>query len=407
MHDEAGAPSYIDAKDVRHPIIERIQEQVDYVSNDVRIGEVAGDQGILLYGINASGKSSYMKAIGLNLIMAQAGMFVAATEFRFAPFSHLFTRICNTDNIYRGLSSFTVEMTELCNILQRCDARSLVLGDEICAGTESVSGLAIVCAGIRHLLSQKSCFVFATHLHELTDLKELQQDMCGNAKCLGVYHMHIEIEKETHKIVYERKIRPGRGMSVYGLEVCAALGMPKEFMEVAHRVRREVQQVNSHIVRPKTSRYNAQVVMDTCKVCGKKASDTHHIRYQMTANEEKFVDQGISVNRASNLMPLCEECHNKEHQGELCIEGYVQTSQGVEAKVVKRPVQRLVLTVEEIPAKWKGTLVYDLSGWKQKSETTQKWKVISEDTIRKKLHKLLGQEVTDDELIYLRNALNA
>lgn len=393
--------SFIDAKDVRHPIIERIQEHLDYVSNDVRIGGTTEDQGMLLYGINASGKSSYMKAIGLNLIMAQAGMYVAASEFRFATFSHLFTRICNTDNIYRGLSSFTVEMTELCNILQRCDARSLVLGDELCAGTESVSALAIVCAGVRHLLARNSCFVFATHLHELIDLKELQ------VKRLGVYHMHIEIEKETQKIVYERKIKPGRGLSVYGLEVCDALGMPKEFMEVAHRVRREVQQVGTHVVRPKTSRYNSQVVMDTCKICGNKASDTHHIRYQMNANDDQFVDHGVSVHRPSNLMPLCEECHNKEHRGELCIQGYVQTSMGVETKVEKRASRNTsnLLAVEDIVEKWRGVIAYSLCGWKQKSEASQKWKVVSEEIVCKKFQKLLGREMTHDEVLHIRNAL--
>ena len=411
--DESSAvSSYLDAKDVRHPIIERIQENIDYVTNDVCIGDgntsdenEKRDCGMLLYGINASGKSSYMKAIGLNLIMAQAGMFVAASNFTFAPFSHIFTRICNTDNIYRGLSSFTVEMTELCNILQRCDARSLVLGDELCAGTESVSALAIVCAGVRHLLAQKACFVFATHLHELIDLKEMQ-----NVEKLGVYHMHIEMDKDTRKIIYERKIKPGRGLSIYGLEVCDALGMPKDFMAVAHRVRREVQEIGTHIVRPKVSRYNANVIMDTCKVCGKQASDTHHIRYQMNANKDQFVDTGVHVHQKSNLIPLCEECHDKEHHGELHIEGYVQTSAGIEVKVVTKPKAKsaktqISLSLDDMLDMWNGKIIYSLNGWKEKSETTQKWRKITEESVCKKAFKLLGREIAEDELSSLRSKL--
>lgn len=394
--------SKIDATDIRHPIIERIHTHIDYVKNDVHLGG-SKDRGMLLYGINASGKSSYMKAIGLNLIAAQAGMYVAASEFVFTPFSHVFTRICNTDNIYRGLSSFTVEMTELCNILQRCDARSLVLGDELCAGTESVSALAIVCAGIRHLLLKNSCFVFATHLHELIDLAELQKCMQESQR-LGVYHMHIEMDKETKKIIYERKIRPGRGVSVYGLEVCDALGMPKEFMEVAHRVRREVQKVNHHIVRPKVSRYNTSMVVDECKVCGKAATDTHHIRYQMNAGKDGFVEDGVHMNKSSNLVPLCEDCHQKEHHGEIQIEGYVQTSVGVEVKVTRRATKKTAI-LEDLPEKWNGVLMYSLHGWKQKSPTTNTWKAVSEDTVCKKVQKLIGRETTEDDMVYLRSTM--
>lgn len=410
--NEAVIGSCIHAHEIRHPIIERIHSHVDYVKNDVHLGRRGSDnerngsdsaeRGMLLYGINASGKSSYMKAIGLNLIMAQAGMYVAASQFMFTPFSHIFTRICNTDNIYRGLSSFTVEMTELCNILQRCDERSLVLGDELCAGTESVSALAIVSAGVRHLLSKNSCFVFATHLHELMDLAEFQKCIAPNT--LGVYHMHIEMDPVTKKIIYERKIKPGRGLSIYGLEVCDALGMPKEFMELAHRVRREVQQMGQHMVRPKVSRYNTNTVMDVCKVCGKLATDTHHIRYQMNAGEDGFVEKGVHMNKESNLVPLCDECHDREHRGELHIEGYVQTSAGVEVKVAKKAVSKMV-DIHELPTKWQGTLIYGIHGWKQKSATTQKWRVITEDTIMRKMQKIIGREITEDDMLYLRSTM--
>ncbi len=99
---------------MRHPIIERLEQGTLYVPNDIEIG-VSNDiaqTGMLLYGTNVSGKSSLMKAVGLNIIMAQSGFYVAAEEFNFRPYQRLFTRILNADNIFRGESSFAVEMGE-------------------------------------------------------------------------------------------------------------------------------------------------------------------------------------------------------------------------------------------------------------------------------------------------------
>ena len=141
---------------MRHPIIEQIQKKYEYVPNNCFIGKKVTNnednedtKGILLYGINASGKSSYMKAVGLNLILAQAGFFVAAKSFTYYPYTKIFTRISGNDNIFKGHSSFAVEMLELRCILNRCDNRSLILGDELC-GTESTSVSMIVVAVFKH-----------------------------------------------------------------------------------------------------------------------------------------------------------------------------------------------------------------------------------------------------------------
>ena len=163
--------SFIHAKQLRHPIIERINDKVDYIPNDVTIG---GDNktGMLLYGCNACGKSSYMKAVGVNLIFAQSGFFVAAEQFNYSPYETLFTRISGDDNMFKGQSSFAVEMLELRNIFKRCNSKSLVLGDELCKGTESTSGLAIVAAGICQLIKKQTQFVFATHIHGLDTVQK-------------------------------------------------------------------------------------------------------------------------------------------------------------------------------------------------------------------------------------------
>ena len=90
--------------------------------------------------------------------MAQSGMFVPSSKFTYHPYKQIMTRICGNDNIYKGMSSFVVEMTELRNILQRANNNSLIIGDEICCGTEPISGIAIVSSAINELINKKTSF---------------------------------------------------------------------------------------------------------------------------------------------------------------------------------------------------------------------------------------------------------
>ena len=116
-----------------------------------------------MYGVNAVGKSSYMKSIGISIIMAQSGFFVSARKFKFSPYKYLFTRISNNDNIFKGKSTFAVEMGEIRSIIKRTNEYSLVLGDEL-FDTETTSALSLVTTGVMTLCAKKSCFVFITHL---------------------------------------------------------------------------------------------------------------------------------------------------------------------------------------------------------------------------------------------------
>jgi DNA mismatch repair protein MutS len=383
--------SYIDVKEIRHPIIELLSTEVEYVKNDVHLD----CSGMLLYGINASGKSSLMKAIGINLIMAQAGMFVAATRMDYAPYHHVFTRITSGDNIYRGMSTFVVEMAELRNILMRCDDRSLVLGDELCAGTESVSAIAIVSAGIDALVKKRSSFIFATHLHEINDDR------------VAIYHMHIETDPQTGKIIYDRRLKPGKGHELYGLEVCASLGMPAEFMDMAHRIRKRVQGVPTEIVADRWSRYNKEVCVDICKVCSERpAEETHHISPQETASEDGFISPGVRVHRRSNLVPLCKECHLREHHGDLNIRGYRHTSNGIEldvATIPSPPSQRSIDTFETVVAELRKKYEYriDISQWYTR-DTRRRCKF---ESIIKFAYKNYSYKFNEDEQALLSSEL--
>lgn len=369
--------SYVEMKGMRHPILERILEKECYVPNDISIGGPCKNNGILLFGINASGKSSFMKAVGLNVLMAQAGMYVACDNMDLAPFMHIFTRIASSDNIFKGWSTFTVEMLELKNILHRCDGNSLVIGDELCSGTESISALAIVSAGIQMLRSKGSCFIFATHLHDLSSLQCIK-----NMDNISMQHMHVEIDSNG-KISYDRRLRDGNGSAMYGLEVCKGLGLPSEFLKMAHEVRCEVEGISSDYQSKTKTRYNTNVFKHECQVCGAAATETHHIIPQKDADSDGFIGH-FHKDRGFNLVNLCEDCHNNVHHGTLDIKGYVKTSEGRMLKFdySKRGVDtekqiRTNFTGEMINELWK-TLRFANGIWMQKKRKV--WRSIDEES---------------------------
>ena len=301
--------SCFDIKGIRHPIIERMGK--NYIKNDISLG-IDNNNGMLLYGINSSGKSSLMKAVGLNIVMAQSGMAVFCDKMKYKPYKSIFTRISGMDNIYKGMSSFIVEMTELRNILLRSDKNTLVIGDEVCSGTESTSGTAIVASTLDRLCEKDSTFLFATHLHDLVKF-----DL--NNKIL-IRHMSIDIKDDN--IYYNRILEEGEGDTVYGLDVCKYLKMPSEFLINAEKYRKIINDENLELMSLKRSNYNKDLYMDMCQICKKSmSSDTHHIIYQRD-------DMSKMKNLKDNLIQLCIECHKKEHGNKIKIHGYVDTIQG-------------------------------------------------------------------------------
>lgn len=300
---------FVDAKEIRHPIVEHLLSTHAYVPNDVMLGK-DGTDGMLLFGINASGKSSLMKSIGLAVIMAQAGMFVAAREFTFRPYKAVFTRIAAGDNIFAGKSTFTNEILELRNILKAASSDSLVIGDELCAGTESSSAVAIVAAGIERLSNARCTFLLATHLHEIT-----RMNLIDHVHNLSVYHLDVRYNQEDESIVYDRTLVPGPGEALYGLEVCKALDMDADFIMSASKIRNRLLNVGQELVSTKESRYNARVFMDVCQVCKSSMSvETHHLVPQSIADNASGLVLGrYHKNKDFNLLCVCSDCHDRLH----------------------------------------------------------------------------------------------
>jgi DNA mismatch repair protein MutS len=190
-----------------------------------------------------------------------------------------------------------------------------VIGDELCAGTESASALAIVGAGIAHLTRRGVPFIFATHLHELMTIP-----CVSSLRDEGLIQvMHLSVRCENKKcLVFDRRLTPGPGLPTYGLEVCKSLDLDPSFLATADAIRESLLQ-NKTVNKSTKSRYNARLIVNKCGVCGEAATETHHIIPQARKK----------INHLSNLVPLCEKCHHATHSEKLEINGYKQSSNGI------------------------------------------------------------------------------
>ena len=309
--DKTASKSYVHAYDLRHILIEQINTDEIYVTNNVIIGgsneETEITDGMLMFGTNTGGKTSLMRALGTAIILAQAGMYVPCKKFVYKPYKSIYSRILNQDNFFKGQSTFSVEMSELRVILQYADENSLVLGDELCSGTETVSALSIMMASLIRLHERRASFLFATHFHEIVDFEELHQ--LERLKC---FHVGLTYDANTESLIYDRKLKPGSGSRSYGLEVCESLYMDKAFLEQAYNLRKKhFPEHEGSLTQPKT-KYNSKKIKGECEICGKPSGEIHHLQEQQKADDHGFIE-GFHKNHPANLMALCEECHLKMH----------------------------------------------------------------------------------------------
>jgi len=303
--------SFVKVKGIRHCLIEQFQLNEMYITNDITLGDGITD-GILLYGTNAVGKTCLIKGLGIAILMAQAGLYVPSTEFIFKPYQHIFTRIIGNDNLFKGLSTFAVEMSELRTILRLVNKNSLVLGDELCSGTETMSAISIFVAGIQELTKCNSSFIFATHLHEIVKYDEI-----ATLDTVKIKHMSVIYDREKDQLVYDRKLRDGPGNNMYGLEVCKSLSLPEHFIHKAYEIRQKYCLENQSLLSLKTSHYNSKKIIGLCERCGENIGiETHHLLHQAYADENGFIMKDDIVthkNHLANLMIVCSKCHDEIH----------------------------------------------------------------------------------------------
>ncbi|MGA3022822.1 MAG: DNA mismatch repair protein MutS [Thermoplasmata archaeon] len=231
-------------RDGRHPVLDRILGE-SFVPNDLDLDPGARRM-LVLTGPNMSGKSTFMRQVGLLVVLAQAGSFVPAKFARVGLVTQLFTRMGFTDEIGRGKSSFMVEMSEVAEILRAADARSLVLLDEVGRGTSTFDGLAIAWATLRHLhdVTRGRCLL-ATHYHQLTDLVR---------GLSAAENAHFAVREGPDGIVFLHRLVPGATDRSYGVHVARLAGVPEGVLEEAERLLHRLETESVVPAAPKGSR---------------------------------------------------------------------------------------------------------------------------------------------------------
>lgn len=305
--------SFIEATELRHPIIERLGK--NYIPNDVILNET--ENGLLLFGLNSSGKSSLLRAIGICVILAQCGLYVPCKEFKYSPFHTIISQVDLTDNLFSGKSSFITEILGLKQIIRCAGPNTLVLCDEMCKGTEHSSSVGLVASVINRLISTNSKFFFTTHLHKLKE----EDSIMKNEK-IKICHLSVTIR--NNDIIFERKLTPGSGSELYGLEVAKTILEDDLLMDDAFHIRNKLLDNKRGVLGSKKSVYNSKKIIKKCEICNStKNLETDHIIPQCEADGSGFLNNvHYHKNEEYNLAILCKDCHLKKTLGKITIHGY-------------------------------------------------------------------------------------
>jgi DNA mismatch repair protein MutS len=256
----------INIVDGRHPVVEQSLPAGFFVPNSTQLGQeslvishtlregeapmsLADDQGqmtndqgqmtndnpdlIILTGPNASGKSCYLRQVGLIQLMAQIGSFVPARFARLGICDRIFTRVGAVDDLATGQSTFMVEMNETANILNHATSRSLVLLDEIGRGTATFDGLSIAWAVAEYIaVDIRSRTIFATHYHELNELASIIPN---------VANYQVTVKELPDQIIFLHQVQPGGADKSYGIEAGRLAGLPAVVIQRAKQVMGQIE----------------------------------------------------------------------------------------------------------------------------------------------------------------------
>jgi DNA mismatch repair protein MutS len=229
----------IDIRNGRHPVVEKSLGANFFVPNSTQLGSESINKNnkpdlVILTGPNASGKSCYLRQVGLIQLIAQIGSFVPADRAKLALCDRIFTRVGAVDDLATGQSTFMVEMNETANILNHATPKSLVLLDEIGRGTATFDGLSIAWSVAEYLVTEiRSRTIFATHYHELNELASLLNN---------VANYQVTVKEMGGKLIFLHQVSPGGASKSYGIEAGRLAGLPTSVIDRARQVMAQIEQ---------------------------------------------------------------------------------------------------------------------------------------------------------------------
>ncbi|HHJ53324.1 MAG TPA: DNA mismatch repair protein MutS [Caldithrix abyssi] len=281
----------LDIVEGRHPVVEKnMPIGEDFIANDAHL-DTQNEQIWIITGPNMAGKSTFLRQVGLIVLMAQIGSFVPAREARIGIVDRIFTRVGASDNLALGESTFLVEMNETASILNAATSRSLILLDEIGRGTSTFDGLSIAWAVAEYLHNTPSLrakTLFATHYHELTELALLYP---------RIKNYNVAVEEWEDQVVFLRKIVPGGTDNSYGIYVAQMAGLPPELIARAKEIlaNLEANELTPHSKKPKLAmrRKGRSVDVNQLSLFGD----------QQSQKVKKALD-GVDINRMTPLQAL-------------------------------------------------------------------------------------------------------
>lgn len=307
--------AFFDIEGVRHPLIEKIVQDEVFVPFSSALNRDVN--GHLVFGLNRSGKSTFMKSIATSIYLAQCGLFVPCVSLNFSPYFSIYSKLNHSDNLFRQQSLFYNEIVELQYILKRvhCD-RSLLFLDELFQGTEIPSTIGLLLSLMEKLVQQKIQFVLSTHIHLISDIvddtykKRIRTSHFEMNDHLNLLEAKTLVTNSPN-IFYNRNLLEGSGNSIYGIEIAEQLGLPVDMIQSAKEHRQHVH-LEYDFKTNKKSKYNKKITMDQCSICHtRKNLEVHHIFQQKHFDKEKGnTINGFHKNMKQNLIVLCHDCHH-------------------------------------------------------------------------------------------------
>ena len=280
----------LDIKDGRHPVVESIVGEENFVPNDTYLNSSENIINIIT-GPNMAGKSTYMRQTAIIALMAHIGSFVPASYANIPILDRIFTRVGASDDLAQGQSTFMVEMTEVSQILKNATDKSLVILDEIGRGTSTYDGISLAWSIVEYIQKNIKCkTLFATHYHELVELENEFKD---------VKNYSVEVRENSDGIVFLRKIIEGGADKSYGIYVAELAKLPNEVIERSKHILKDLEK--NHI------QYDLKLDNPKTYINGNVSES-----YDNFIEKEKYDSLKVNYEDIKNSYDKKEEKHNLE-----------------------------------------------------------------------------------------------